>query len=319
MSGPVPELPQARMNLVRPRAPVTGIVVSNERCMRGKSASFVRHTVIDVSGTPLAGNCLAGQSFGVIPPGVDERGKAHKVRLYSIANPSSGEDGNPNWLSTTPKRLIDEYTPQSGSDPRTDHRLFLGVCSNYLCDLSPGDRVQLTGPQGRRFLLPCDLDAHDYLFLATGTGIAPFRGMLLEMFGERGCTSRVELVMGVPYRTDLLYDELLTSLAEQHPNFGYHQAISREGPNGRGRYVDELIEDEIEYFAQLIASPRTLIYVCGLAGMEFSLMKLLARHGLIDGYFHVAPELAAREVGTWQPREMRRAVKASARCLLEVY
>ncbi len=307
------------MNLVRPRAPVTGVVVSNARCMRGKSASFVRHTVIDVSGTPLAGNCLAGQSFGVIPPGVDEAGRPHKVRLYSIANPSRGEDGNPNWLSTTPKRLIDEYAPRSPRDPRRDHRLFLGVCSNYLCDLEPGDPVQLTGPQGRRFLLPVHLDAHDYLFLATGTGIAPFRGMLLEMFRDRGCTSRVELVMGVPYTTDLLYDDLFTDLAERHANFRYHRAISREGPNGRGRHVDALLDDGMEHFAGLIASRRTLIYVCGLAGMEYSLITLLARHGLIDDYFDVAPQLAARDPATWQPGDVRRRVKATARCLLEVY
>jgi len=68
-----PVLPEVKMNLVPVKAPVTGRVVANDPCLKGKSNSFVRHTEIDVSGTPLAGNFLVGQSFGVIAPGVDER------------------------------------------------------------------------------------------------------------------------------------------------------------------------------------------------------------------------------------------------------
>ena len=40
----------------------------------------------------------------------------------------------------------------------------------------------MAGPNGKRFLLPTDRNAHDYLFLATGTGIAPFRGFIHELF-----------------------------------------------------------------------------------------------------------------------------------------
>ncbi len=76
------------MNLVRPNDPVTGRVVRNDMCLKSKANVWVRHTEIDVSGTPLEGNFLVGQSFGVITPGVADNGKPHKVRLYSIACPS---------------------------------------------------------------------------------------------------------------------------------------------------------------------------------------------------------------------------------------
>ncbi len=102
-----PVLPEAKMHLVPAKTPVAARGVSNDLCMKGKSASFVRHLVVDVSGTPLAGNFLVGQSFGVVPSGVDENGKPHKVRLFSIACPSWGEDGQGNIVSTTPKRVID--------------------------------------------------------------------------------------------------------------------------------------------------------------------------------------------------------------------
>src|SRR5438477_1043368 len=183
MSAPMtlnePILPDAKMHLVMPGEPVIGRVVSSEICTKGKCHSFVRHVAIDVSGTPLAGNFLVGQSFGVIPPGQDQHGRPHKVRLYSIASPSWGDDGEGHVVATTVKRTIDEFKPQTPQDQQDDHALFLGVCSNYLCDLRLGAEVKVSGPNGKRFLLPVDPNEHDFVFLATGTGIAPFRGMLL--------------------------------------------------------------------------------------------------------------------------------------------
>ena len=143
-SGLDPELVNVDMHLVPPTQPVTGVVTSNEICLRGKSASFVRHVCVDVGGTPLEGAFRAGQSFGIVPPGTTEHGKPHKVRLYSIASPTIGEDGQGRILSTTCKRLIDEYSPQSASDDEK-RGLHLGVCSNYVCDLEPGDFVHTFG------------------------------------------------------------------------------------------------------------------------------------------------------------------------------
>ena len=318
-----PVLPEAKMNLISPKAPVTGIVVSNDRCLNGKSASFVRHLVVDVSDTPLAGNFLVGQSFGVIPPGVDEKGKPHKVRLFSIACPSWGEDGEGRIVSTTPKRVIDEFTAQKTDDDSEDHSLFLGVCSNFLCDQRPGAELQITGPAGKRFLLPANPDDHDYLFLATGTGIAPFRGMLLELLDERGgrCGSRIDLVMGTPYTTDLLYDDLFRRLEAEHENFRYHAAISRELRSGgrRGIYVHHFIDEQIDLFRPLLESPRTLVYICGLLGMQLGIYPVLARHGLSEGYMNVSEEIAGIDPAEWTAEQIKRRIRPTPRCMLEVY
>ena len=103
-AGNDPTLTEVSMHLVKPNEPVVGRVVANDLCMRGKSASFVRHVAIDVSGTPLEGGFKSGQSFGVIPPGTDAKGRPYKVRLYSIASPTFGEDGQGKVLATTCKR-----------------------------------------------------------------------------------------------------------------------------------------------------------------------------------------------------------------------
>ena len=314
-------LPEAELGLAPVSAPVIGRIVSNDSCLKGKSASFVRHTEIDISGTPLEGRCLVGQAFGILAPGLDERGKPHKVRLYSIACPSDGEDGAGKVISTTTKRTIDERTPQKKTDDPDDHSLFLGVCSNYICDLGPGDEVKVTGPNGKRFLLPESPNNHDYLFVATGTGIAPFRGMAMELLERGSATGQIHLLMGAPYTTDLIYDDLFTRLAEEHENFHYHTAISRERqPDGRpGQYVHHFLEERMDLFGPLLENPETLIYICGLAGMQSGLFKAMAKHNLGDGYFTLKDQLAAIAPADWDLKQVRRGVKITPRCMVEVY
>lgn len=313
------------MHLVRPTDPVIGRVVSTRICMRGKSSSFIRHVAIDVSGTPLEGNFLVGQSFGVVAPGVDEKGKPHKVRLYSIASPTWGEDGEGKVLSTTPKRVLDERAPQKEGDDPEDHSLFIGVCSNYICDLRVGDEVAVTGPAGKSFLLPKRPADHDYLFVATGTGIAPFRGMVMDLLDAPGgpCPSRIDLVMGAPYTNDLLYDDMFRDYASKHENFTYHTAISREPRpgGGRGLYVDAMIDEMMDStFGALLANPRTLIYVCGLAGMQVGLFRVLAKHGHTDAYLSIKnDEIAAMDPSEWENDKIKRYVRSTKRCMLEVY
>jgi ferredoxin--NADP+ reductase len=318
-----PVLAPSEIHVVGPQEPVRGRVVSSSLCMKGKSASFVRHVAIDVGDTPLAGRFRAGQSFGVVPPGTDERGRPQKLRLYSIASPSFGEDGEGRVLATTPKRLIAERTPQRESDDPEDHRLFVGACSNYLCDLRPGDEVMVTGPSGKRFLLPKDPSKHDYLLLATGTGIAPFRGMALELLRDPGgaCRSRIEFVMGSPYTNDLLYDDLMCELASEHGNFAYHPVISRERreDGGRGEYVHQFLERRLDRFGEMLSNPRTLIYICGLAGMQSGVFSLLGRHGFADRYLRVAEELADVDPKDWTSEQIHRRVRHGHRCMVEVY
>jgi ferredoxin--NADP+ reductase len=309
-----PDLPEVQMHLHTPAEPGVGVVVSNERCTGKKASSFVRHVEIDVSGTSLAGRFAAGQSFGVIAPGQDESGRPHKLRLYSIASPTTGEDGQGRVLSTTVKRLIDEHWERDG--------LFLGVTSNYLCDLKPGAKVTITGPSGKRFLVPKNASDHDYIFLATGTGIAPFRGMITDLLREKA-DAKIVLVMGAPYRTDLLYDDHFTELATKHANFTYLTAISREtqADGAPPLYVSGRLETHWDMFQPMLESGRGLLYVCGIAGMELGVFQELARlapQSTLDAYLRLDPD-ARDEIDAWTRRMIHRQVKPTRRVFLEVY
>jgi ferredoxin--NADP+ reductase len=274
----------------------------------------VSHTEIDVSGTTLVGACQPGQSIGVQVPGVDERGRAHKIRLYSLCSPSAGEHGNPAIIATTVKRLIDRHWE--------DGKLFLGVASNHICDLAPGDEILVTGPAGKRFLLPKDVSTHEYVFFATGTGIAPFRAMVLELLGE-GCPNRITLVAGAPYATDLMYHQDFLELARANPNFTYLPTVSRERQeDGHEKlYVQDRIRTNRDALGPQLAGDGTLLYICGITGMEigiFQQMALALTDDQLAQYLSI-DEPIMKDAGSWTRSMINRQIRPTGRVLMEVY
>lgn len=290
---------------------MTGRIHASRLCLRGKSASFVRHIEIDVGDTPLAGRFAAGQSIGVVLPDDLAGDSGGHPRSFSIASPGQGEDGDGRVLAVTAKRIIAERRPIRAGDDPDDHGLVVGRASNYLCDLRPGDPVCLSGPLSSAMALPDDLSAHQYVFVATGTGVAPFRGMLLELLrGKDGpINGRIHLIAGAPYSSDLVYDTLFRELEEQHANFRYHPVISREPDEcGEiGSHVHHYLERCFPTFESTLRDPATVLYICGLGGMERGLFEALREQGAADRFLVAEP--ATSPV----------AVRPTERCRIEVF
>jgi ferredoxin--NADP+ reductase len=107
------------------------------------------------------------------------------------------------------------YDPDTGKeDPNKK-----GVCSNFLCDAPPGTTISVAGPVGKTMLLPKD-PTKDVIMVATGTGIAPFRAFLHRLFSENTVARHMFsglgwLILGVPTRSGLLYDEEFSSMQKE--------------------------------------------------------------------------------------------------------
>lgn len=304
------ELPDVELNIHTPKDPIEATVVENYICTTEESPNYIRHMTFDISDTDLEGNMRIGQSIGVLPPGENERGRPHKLRLYSIASPTEGENGKSHLVSTTVKRTIEEWD---------DNSLYLGVASNYLADLDVGDTVQLTGPSGRRFLLPEDQNDYNYLFFATGTGIAPYRGMVMDLL-ESGAQGEIILIFGCPYRTDLVYAKYFNEMEEKYDNFHYLPHISREDrrDDGSKRYVQTCIEDGKPLIDDTLQQDNTLLYICGLKGMEHGIYRALAKKRLTQ-YLDIRKEASDKEPDEWNRKDMTRRVKPADRTFVEVY
>ena len=197
-----------------------------------------------------------GQSYGVLPPGTNPKnGKPHTVRLYSIASSRYGDDMSGQTSSLCVRRAT-YWDPDMGKEDPAKK----GVCSNFLCDATAGEQVKMTGPTGKVMLMPEEKADTDYIMVATGTGIAPYRGFLRRLFVEDTPAARAFgglawLVLGVPTTDGLLYDDDWQEIAARKPdNFRLTYAISREQSTADGRkmYVqDRLAESAVELFERL--------------------------------------------------------------------
>jgi len=130
-------------------------------------------------------------------------------------------------------------------------------------------------------LLPEDPN-RDIIMVATGTGIAPFRGFLHRLFMENTVAGHLFngnawLVLGVPVTGGLLYPEELDVMhqnADGQLEITY--AISREMKNAAGgkMYVQHVLQERAdELFQKLDAG--AVIYFCGLKGMMPGILEAL--------------------------------------------
>jgi benzoyl-CoA 2,3-epoxidase subunit A len=241
------------VNLFRRDKPAIATVQGNFRITAEDTDSDVRHIVLSFGDTIFP--VLEGQSIGIVPPGTRPDGRPHDVRLYSIASARDGEKRNANNVSLTIKRVPG------------------GIGSSYMCDLKPGDKVQVTGPFGATFLMPNDPNAH-IIMICTGTGSAPFRA-----FTERrrrampGAGGRMMLFFGARTPKELPYfgplQKVPDSLLEKHLVFS---RIAGE----RKEYVQDRMRTKIESVSALLGEPSTHIFICGLKGMETGVDEALA-------------------------------------------
>jgi ferredoxin--NADP+ reductase len=263
------------VNVYKNKAPFTGKVVSSKRIVGPKATGVTNHIVIDHNGDfPY----WEGQSWGVIPPGVREKdGKPHSVRLYSIASSRYGDDMTGKTGSLCVRRATYWCPELKDDDPAKK-----GICSNFLCDSQAGDEVQLTGPAGKVMLLPEKDPTADYIMVATGTGIAPYRGFIRRLFFEK--TSAAEaykgeawLFLGVANSDALLYDDEFQEAKKNFPdNFRIDYALSREQNNKKGGKM--YIQDKVEEYADEVFTKLengAHIYFCGLKGMMPGIQGML--------------------------------------------
>ncbi|TVQ19951.1 MAG: ferredoxin-NADP reductase [Leptolyngbya sp. DLM2.Bin15] len=264
------------VNLYRPKSPFIGKCISNEPLVGEDGIGIVQHLTFDLSGGDL--HYLEGQSIGIIPEGTDDKGKPHKLRLYSIASTRHGDKLDDQTVSLCVRQL--EY-----KHPETNETVY-GVCSTYLCNLEPGADVKITGPVGKEMLLPEDPEAK-VIMMATGTGIAPFRAYLWRMFKEEERKLNTDydfkgfawLIFGIPVTPNILYKEELEAIQEQYPdNFRLTYAISREqqNPEGGRMYIQHRVAEYADELWGMIQDPKTHTYICGLKGMEGGIDEALS-------------------------------------------
>lgn len=195
---------------------------------------------------------VAGQFIQMICPVPDNRnpGRAKNIiRSYSIASPPEEK----RFLEFCIKLVMDGgFTPT-------------------LWNKRVGDKIDVRGPYGK-FIVQEPVD-HELVFIAAGTGIAPFWGMIHHLLKGAGVRTPVTLILGVRYEEDLLYEREFKKLATEHPNFVPAFTLSRpRHPDtwwGETGYVQTMLPKYVKDPSNAKA------FICGLTPMiEQSVLQL---------------------------------------------
>ena len=165
-----------------------------------------------------------------------------------------------------PKDAINrEYSTYSGKDEK--HLEFLiktipdGALSPKLQKLRVGDEITIDGAYGLFTITNPNDTINRYLFIGTGTGIAPFRSFALSF-----PKLNYQILHGVSFEKER-YD------AKDYPKNRYTACVSREpGGDFRGRVTD--------YLRKNPANPKTICYLCGNSDMINEVYDILREQGL---------------------------------------
>ncbi len=213
----------------------------------------VRELVFErVDGKPFS--FRAGQWVSLVLPLLDEKDRPLR-RSYSIASvPSAG----PRFELVVTR--VDE-----------------GRGSTWLHELPVGTSLEVKGPQG---MFQRAADAGPSLFVATGTGVAPFRGMLHDALAARG-TTPLWVLFGVRSPQDALYREEFEALEKSNPRLRFMLSMSRPPDDWQG-YRSYVQTHVLDLWKQLAEHGRPEAYVCGVKKMLLEVRQVLKTHGFAE-------------------------------------
>lgn len=233
-------------------------VVANQALTPPEAREEVRELLLEADDPER--DFRAGQSVAVAVVGPREFGQQQHVRLYTVAR-TPGELG-PGRFTLCVRRC-------SFLDPYSGER-FPGVASNYLCDLEEGGELPLAGPVGLPFLIPSDPHT-PLLIVGLGTGIAPFRAMIRDLYEERNWQGQVMLFYGARTGLETVYSGDVAEISKRAAGFSPVEVVSPRPAWGDPEDLAGAIGRQQDEVWKLLNEPEVHVYMAGLTrvGEEF--------------------------------------------------
>lgn len=149
----------------------------------------------------------------------------------------------------------------------------MGVGSKYILGLNIGDSVEVLGPMGHFVLAE---PTKNVLFVATGSGIVPFRPMIRELLEKRGFKGGVHLDWGMRHEEDLFWVDEFRKLEKEYPNFTLDVVLSKPTKDWyacSGHVNDCLVKHRASW-------EGWEVYLCGSQQMIEEVATLLSGSGV---------------------------------------
>nr|WP_315209377.1 benzoate 1,2-dioxygenase electron transfer component BenC [uncultured Albidiferax sp.] len=152
-----------------------------------------------------------------------------------------------------------------------------GLMSGWLGSAQAGQPLQMTGPLGSFYLRAV---TRPLLFLAGGTGLAPFLSML-EVLAQQDAKQPVHLIYGVTRDQDLVMVDRLAEYASRIPGFTYSTCVADpQTTHTHQGYVTQHMP------AEVLHGGNVDVYLCGPPPMVDAVQKHFKAAGIAPASFH---------------------------------
>jgi Na(+)-translocating NADH:ubiquinone oxidoreductase F subunit len=120
------------------------------------------------------------------------------------------------------------------------------------------------------------------VYIGGGAGMAPLRAHLSHLFETERTARKISYWYGARSRQELFYEDIFENLAQGHPNFAFHLALSAPLPEdkwtGHTGFIHEVVLDQ--YLASHPNPKVVEYYLCGPPMMIKACTKMLAALGV---------------------------------------
>ncbi len=195
-------------------------------------------------------------------------------RAYSMANHPA--EGNIVMLN------IRIATPPFDRATNGFKKVNPGICSSFIFNLKPGDKVMVSGPYGEFFLKDND---NEMMFIGGGAGMAPMRSHLFHIFHTlKESKKKITFWYGARSWKEVFYYDQFRDIEEKFPNFTFNLALSEPQPednwDGMVGFIHQVIYDN--YLMNHEEPEEIDYYMCGPPMMNDAVQKMLYDLGVPD-------------------------------------
>ncbi|MCB1792125.1 MAG: oxidoreductase [Gammaproteobacteria bacterium] len=235
---------------------------------------------------------LPGHLIGVVVPGPHAFGNRYHTRRYSIASGSKTLTGEGIEFDLLVRRcfLIDEFSGERHP----------GVASHFLCDATAGQHITITGPFRSPFRIP-ERDDANLLMIGTGTGVAPFRAFIQEIYSRKtGWHGQVRLYYGARTGMDLLYqNDEFDDLANYYDrdSFKAFRAVMSKPMASENDTFEAAIAGNAQDIWELMQDAKSHVYLAGINRVADAFDRLMQEAATSQSVW--------RETKAWMQKEGR--------------
>ncbi len=198
--------------------------------------------------------------------GLESTSREPVIRAYSMANYPE-------------EKGIVKFNIRVATPPPQKKELPPGLMSSYVFNLKLGDKVKVFGPFGEFFAR--DTDA-EMVFIGGGAGMAPMRSHIFDQLRRLNSHRKISFWYGARSLRECFYIEEYDQLAEEHPNFEWHLALSEPLPEdnwtGLTGFIHRVLYEN--YLGDHPNPEDCEYYLCGPPMMNSACISMLLELGV---------------------------------------